>query len=163
MSNWFANQLAKTGHAPPAPAPVQPYQQPAAQRPSDALRATQGKYAQMQGQQGEGHGTYADILSSDISGYEPDPKKYGVLKDTSVSFNCPECSSPNFFSRRGALRSGGKPPAPHCFDCGYNGEAAAFQEPLSLGSGTGDVINAGLARGQSGSHIDFKNPIAHIK
>jgi hypothetical protein len=33
---------------------------------------------------------------------------------------CPECGSPQFYSRtEGNLR--GPPPAPHCYNCGYNG------------------------------------------
>lgn len=35
-------------------------------------------------------------------------------------YPCPECGSANFSSRsEGAMR--GPPPAPHCFNCGYNG------------------------------------------
>jgi hypothetical protein len=33
---------------------------------------------------------------------------------------CPECGSPQYFSRR-ARMSRMPPPAPHCYNCGYNG------------------------------------------
>jgi hypothetical protein len=39
---------------------------------------------------------------------------------------CPECGSPNFYSRTDGARRG-PPPAPHCFACGYNG---MFQQGL---------------------------------
>lgn len=33
---------------------------------------------------------------------------------------CPECGSPRFYSRAKTV-SRGPAPAPHCFDCGFNG------------------------------------------
>jgi hypothetical protein len=34
---------------------------------------------------------------------------------------CPECGSVRYYSRTGEGARRGPPPAPHCFDCGYNG------------------------------------------
>lgn len=34
--------------------------------------------------------------------------------------NCPQCSSPRYYSRAKSV-SRGPAPAPHCFDCGFNG------------------------------------------
>jgi hypothetical protein len=34
---------------------------------------------------------------------------------------CPECGSNQYFSRTGAEVRRGPPPAPHCWNCGYNG------------------------------------------
>lgn len=34
---------------------------------------------------------------------------------------CPQCNSPRYYSRTGEGTRRGPPPAPHCFDCGYNG------------------------------------------
>jgi hypothetical protein len=34
---------------------------------------------------------------------------------------CPECGSPRYYSRTGEGTRRGPPPAPHCFDCGFNG------------------------------------------
>ena len=157
MSSWWSKQFEKMGAPPIQQQPT--YQQPVApMSPQDALRATQGRFSQQQQTQ-EGHGTYEDILNSNINGYQPDPRKYGNLQDTSVDSHCPMCGSPNFFSRRGALRSGSKSPAPHCFDCGYNGEAVAWQEAAPIDSKT--PVNQ--ARGQSGRNLDYSTPIAHIK
>jgi predicted RNA-binding Zn-ribbon protein involved in translation (DUF1610 family) len=33
---------------------------------------------------------------------------------------CPNCGSNQFFSRSQGIRRG-PPPAPHCYNCGYNG------------------------------------------
>lgn len=40
---------------------------------------------------------------------------------------CPECGSSRYYSRTGEGTLRGPPPAPHCFDCGYNG---MFQQGL---------------------------------
>ena len=34
---------------------------------------------------------------------------------------CPECGSNNYYSRTGEGPRRGPPPAPHCFNCGFNG------------------------------------------
>lgn len=34
---------------------------------------------------------------------------------------CPECGSNQYYSRTGAEVRRGPPPAPHCYNCGYNG------------------------------------------
>ena len=34
---------------------------------------------------------------------------------------CPQCHSPRYYSRAGEGVRRGPPPAPHCFDCGFNG------------------------------------------
>lgn len=34
---------------------------------------------------------------------------------------CPQCNGNHYSSRDGAMARRGPPPAPHCFDCGYNG------------------------------------------
>lgn len=41
---------------------------------------------------------------------------------------CPECNSPRYYSRTGEGALRGPPPAPHCFDCGYNG---MFQQGMA--------------------------------
>lgn len=41
---------------------------------------------------------------------------------------CPECNSPRYYSRTGDGARRGPPPAPHCFDCGYNG---MFQQGMA--------------------------------
>lgn len=165
-NDWWSKQFQKMGVAPSTPAPVSTAPPaPQYQTPSDALRSTHGGFTN---QDQTGSGTYSDVLKEThgegTSGYAPDPKKYGVLSDNSVGFYCPNCESPNYFSRKGALRASSRPPAPHCFDCGYNGEAAPMQEALDLGRG---VPVAGMARGLTSSHLgNWKDPsqaIAHIK
>jgi hypothetical protein len=34
---------------------------------------------------------------------------------------CPQCGSNHFYSRTNGKAQRGPAPAPHCFDCGYNG------------------------------------------
>ena len=34
---------------------------------------------------------------------------------------CPQCGSVRYYSRTGEGARRGPPPAPHCFDCGFNG------------------------------------------
>ena len=41
---------------------------------------------------------------------------------------CPQCGGNQYFSRTGAEVRRGPPPAPHCFDCGFNG---MFQQGLA--------------------------------
>jgi hypothetical protein len=41
---------------------------------------------------------------------------------------CPECGSARYYSRTGEGARRGPPPAPHCFDCGYNG---MFQQGMA--------------------------------
>lgn len=37
------------------------------------------------------------------------------------AYPCPNCGSDKFYSRTGAEARRGPAPAPHCFECGYNG------------------------------------------
>lgn len=41
---------------------------------------------------------------------------------------CPECGSARYYSRTGEGTRRGPPPAPHCFDCGFNG---MFQQGMA--------------------------------
>jgi hypothetical protein len=41
---------------------------------------------------------------------------------------CPECGSTRYYSRSGEGVRRGPPPAPHCFDCGFNG---MFQQGMA--------------------------------
>lgn len=154
--------MSKMGAAPPPAPAANPYAPRGPQTPAQVLSQNAGPAIYRQDAQGQG--TYGDVLKEShgegSAGYQPDPRKYGVLSDTSVDSACPNCESPNYFSRRGGIRSGGKVPAPHCFDCGYNGEASYFQEAMTTGNVTGD---AQKARGVNTGYVDFKNPIAHIK
>ena len=155
-SDWWSRKFQEIGAAPPPAAPV--YQQPVVpqQQPTSPPQASQGRFSQSGA--GSGHGTYQDILNGNIDGYSPDPKKYENLRDTSVPSHCPACDSPNYFSRSRALRSGGRAPAPHCFECGYNGESVYSQEAAPIDSKT--PVNA--ARGQTRSHLDYSAPIARV-
>ena len=75
--------------------------------------------------------------------------------------NCPECDSPNFFSRKvGVTR--GPPPAPLCAECGYNG--GLFEQSGSILNGAG-VISSGpthnaVSDNPGGiSQMDWSRPI----
>ena len=150
MGDWWSKKFQEMG-APPVPV-VPAYQQPVV--PQQVPTNVRGRFSQPVG----GHGTYQDILNGNIEGYAPDPRKYGNLKDTSVPTHCPQCDSPNYFSRTTALRSGGRAPAPHCFECGYNGDSVYSQEAAPIDSKT--PVNQ--ARGQTRSHLDYRTPIAKV-
>jgi predicted nucleic-acid-binding Zn-ribbon protein len=46
-------------------------------------------------------------------------------------YSCPNCGSKDFFTRRTMGGAMGKPPAPHCMSCGYNGMYEQFGAQLS--------------------------------
>ena len=48
---------------------------------------------------------------------------------------CPECGSNNYYSRTGEGARRGPPPAPHCFQCGYNGMFTQGQQSTWQGGG----------------------------
>jgi hypothetical protein len=47
---------------------------------------------------------------------------------------CPQCGSPQFYSRTQGIRRG-PPPAPHCYNCGYNGGLFDQGDPTMWGVG----------------------------
>jgi hypothetical protein len=48
---------------------------------------------------------------------------------------CPECGSNQYYSRAGGARRG-PPPAPHCYNCGYNGGLFEQGDPTTWGATT---------------------------
>ena len=47
---------------------------------------------------------------------------------------CPHCGSDKYYSRDGDGPRRGPPPAPHCFECGFNG---MFEQGLATSWGGG--------------------------
>jgi hypothetical protein len=121
--DWYARKIAslRGGQAaPPAPQYRQPnHPQPQQQRPLPQVQ-------QMPQQQQEMPPVTMENLYA-AAGYWQGGQAHKVDREP-----CPECGSPQYYSRAGGARRG-PPPAPHCYNCGYNG---MFQqgEPSTWGA-----------------------------
>lgn len=118
----------KLGNAGPAPRPafdpgIMPGRQPQYQQPPQyQAPVQQGPDASYEGfvPNTTDPTKMSDVLP--IWGYHGNPK--GGAGETAVLGNCPNCSSPRFFSRRdgGVFNSNTGQhvaPAPECFECGF--------------------------------------------
>lgn len=103
--------------------------------------------------------TYEQALAGQSDGYQPARGKVKSLLDESVPGSCPECGSPNFFSRRNVMLRG-PAPAPHCSDCGYKGDAMYYQEAGPAQPGQTMQVTRQF---DMESHVDFQHPFAYIK
>lgn len=111
MSNvdWYRNKIAALRGSPPA-APQQRYQQPVYQ-PYQQPQYQQPP--QVQQRQPPPPVTMENLYAA--AGYWTGGKAHRIDRDP-----CPECGSNQFYSRTDGTRRG-PPPAPHCYNCGYNG------------------------------------------
>lgn len=118
-SSWFARHL---GTAPPAQPqayqpPPQQYQQPQAPvYPQQQGYPPQG-YPQQQAPQMPPQAPAINSIHDVVPAMGMWQGGEGTRTETQ---RCPSCGGDHFFSRsQGARR--GPPPAPTCYDCGYNG------------------------------------------
>lgn len=109
--------------------------------------------------------SYQEAMAG-AGGYVPKAGTVKSLEDNKVPSNCPECDSRNYFSRSTGAKVFSRntnsyvTPAPHCNDCGYNGELVGYQEAGPAQQGVAVAATRQLAQQ---SHIDFSHPFAHVK
>ena len=112
-SDFWARKLAPAV-APVAPArPVGPpgYQLPSQARQAAPQAPVQPRQQQIPSTEGM---TTSQALATYVDGNAPHHRVEGR------NSNCPNCGRPNYFSRANAGVAG-MAPAPHCYECGYNG------------------------------------------
>ena len=114
MSNldWYRNKLAQARGQEPTP-----QQQAYAPRPSYGMPPQQVQPQQFQvtePPQVPSEVAWANKLSQTAIHARRGGKGHLLNPDP-----CPECGSPHFYSNLGPSR--GPQPAPHCWNCGYNG------------------------------------------
>lgn len=108
MSDWYARRLARARSEAPAPR-----QQPQAYAPAYRQQAPPPGY--MPRPAPESVRTTIDNLWGQMQAWR------GGAAHRIDPHPCPNCGGNQYFSRTGAEVRRGPPPAPHCFDCGYNG------------------------------------------
>lgn len=128
LAGWFARKLG-TAPQPQQQYPVQQYQQP--QYPQQYQQPQQQQYStqpqppvitdeQLVAMKRAGQITFSDGVAISLRRWA------GNRRNGAARFeheNCPECDSPNFFTRS-ALRKRGMnnaAPAPMCMNCGFDG------------------------------------------
>lgn len=131
MSNdWWAKKLGTTQQAQPAGIPLTPRPQPVYhQQPQQYVQQQQPTYQQQQEAQQAAEDPNRKVsLREAVSRF-----KGGEGMRTEGHMNCPSCGSKSgftAFSGMGGMAAGvmGNRPAPHCFECGYNGKFAQGME-----------------------------------
>lgn len=147
-SDWYARRMAQQNGQPPPPRQPPPYPQAPVgmqqQQPVGYLadgtpiyaappqQQQQPQYPQQQGYQQPGQPPIplneADFIKAAIKGDQGITPmdalnragaKGGKGSRTETE-QCPECGGNQYFQRK-ALSKFGKPPAPYCHSCGYNG------------------------------------------
>lgn len=117
MSNadWYARRLGQQAPAPQQRhAPVQPYyQQPVAPNQYVQPQAVPGQHQMPQAPPPPGSVTHDNFMQMAAQW------RGGPAMRTDPG-GCPSCGSPRYYSRS-KKNSRDPAPAPHCFDCGYNG------------------------------------------
>lgn len=116
MSDWWAKKLGGAGR--PAPQQYQPQQyqvpQGTPQPQGYSTEGATGRYAQQLANLEQQQGVTTENLFEMARFWKGGP---GHRADPDP---CPECGSNQYFSRA-AKHSRLPPPAPHCYNCGFNG------------------------------------------
>jgi predicted RNA-binding Zn-ribbon protein involved in translation (DUF1610 family) len=105
--DWYAKRVQQPQQQPPPQQYAQPQQPQYAPQPQQ-----QQQYVQPQQQQAPQQVTVQNL-------YEAAAHWRGGAATRTEQQLCPECGSGQFFSRAGKSRM--PPPAPHCYNCGFNG------------------------------------------
>jgi hypothetical protein len=110
VDSWWANKLGLTPQQPQTP--LQAFQAPPQQQQAPQYQQqVQQPYAAPKPE------NFSQAMAMVQQGIIPTEGGQAAKTDP---YSCPECGSPNYFSRK-ANGVGGAVPAPHCFGCGYNG------------------------------------------
>jgi hypothetical protein len=110
VSDWYARRLARARSEAPAPR----------QQPQPQQYAPQ--YRQQQPPPGYNPQPAPQSVPTTIGNLWGQMQAWRGGPAHKVDANpCPQCGSDHYYSRTGAEVRRGPPPAPHCFDCGYNG------------------------------------------
>jgi hypothetical protein len=129
MSDWWARHLGPARREAPSPVP----------RQQQASNFPPGGYQQPQDQQ-----IYAQPQTQefDTSQIRVTPENFmqvarfwkGGQAHRVDTQPCPQCGSGQYFSRANGM-SRLPPPAPHCYNCGYNGGLFDQGQPETWGAG----------------------------
>ena len=113
MSDWYARRLAR--HRTEQGQPMVPYarQAPLQQPPQPPQHVPFQQAAQEYFEPPKGATTVDNL-------YQMMGRWKGGKAHKIDSEPCPECGSNQYFSRTDGHRRG-PPPAPHCYNCGFNG------------------------------------------
>jgi len=113
-ASWYQRKLAQMrGNGAPfqGRAPTQPYQQPVSPYQQNSAPVQQMPAIQ----QPASPETLSDLLNLQEHGQGPRAGKGAKLNPDP----CPNCGGSLYYANLGMKRRG-PPPAPHCFNCGYN-------------------------------------------
>lgn len=129
-AGWYQRKMASlrgVAPSPPQRAPYQQQQSPQFQQVPSVQRQGPQQYQPQQPQQQEAV-TIANLWGA-MNVW------HGGKAHQIDSQPCPECGSNQYYSRTNGPRRG-PPPAPHCYNCGYNGGLFDQGDPSTWGAST---------------------------